>query len=486
MEWENYLELEPNQGLYKKNLLNMNENLGLNYPYINNDNNFNYFKKFLPNYPIGSDQEENNNKIYYYNLFNDIQNQNSELDNAYEKNYISPINYEESEEKKVNKLSSESLNNENKDNNKKKLFKTQTFSSVTKEESCKNKEISFSEDHNNSNNGINYLSPINERMKIKKQKTKKLLENKKKRDNLEEESKENILMNNEQEINMKNSLDKLALSKLSKKEIKMWRNRLSAQRSRDRRKKELHDLKIITKNLLQENQKLRNGIKERDNKINQLMNLLCPECKNKLSGNNQFEITIKPNNEIFNNTNNINSDKSYLTPSSIIGGKKKLALLMTGLFAIFCVFGSLVNHGENNLLRALKEKGGNKNKMNFDGEKRVNVPFLIEKDYSIRHKKEIEMYQKIKKNNLKNKNMMVPASLFTNNSEQIISNINQKLNNITNISNNSIIDEEKKEDDKNKMIEEKDNFLSKEKIKIIEKEYSSNANEEIKNKNDIK
>ena len=168
MEWENYLELEPNQGLYKKNLLNMNENLGLNYPYINNDNNFNYFKKFLPNYPIGSDQEENNNKIYYYNLFNDIQNQNSELDNAYEKNYISPINYEESEEKKVNKLSSESLNNENKDNNKKKLFKTQTFSSVTKEESCKNKEISFSEDHNNSNNGINYLLPINERMKIKR------------------------------------------------------------------------------------------------------------------------------------------------------------------------------------------------------------------------------------------------------------------------------------------------------------------------------
>ena len=486
MEWENYLELEPNQGLYKKNLLNMNENLGLNYPYINNDNNFNYFKKFLPNYPIGSDQEENNNKIYYYNLFNDIQNQNSELDNAYEKNYISPINYEESEEKKVNKLSSESLNNENKDNNKKKLFKTQTFSSVTKEESCKNKEISFSDEHNNSNNGINYLLPINERMKIKKQKTKKLLENKKKRDNLEEESKENILMNNEQEINMKNSLDKLALSKLSKKEIKMWRNRLSAQRSRDRRKKELHDLKIITKNLLQENQKLRNGIKERDNKINQLMNLLCPECKNKLSGNNQFEITIKPNNEIFNNSNNINSDKSYLTPSSIIGGKKKLALLMTGLFAIFCVFGSLVNHGENNLLRALKEKGGNKNKMNFDGEKRVNVPFLIEKDYSIRHKKEIEMYQKIKKNNLKNKNMMVPASLFTNNSEQIISNINQKLNNITNISNNSIIDEEKKEDDKNKMIEEKDNFLSKEKIKIIEKEYSSNSNEEIKNKNDNK
>ena len=140
MEWENYLEFEQNQDLYKKNLLNMNENLGLNYPYINNDNNFNYFKKFLPNYPIGSDQEENNNKIYYYNLFNDIQNQNSELDNAYEKNYISPINYEESEEKKVNKLSSESLNNENKDNNKKNYLKLRPFLPLQKKKVVKTKK----------------------------------------------------------------------------------------------------------------------------------------------------------------------------------------------------------------------------------------------------------------------------------------------------------------------------------------------------------
>ena len=179
MEWENYLEFEQNQDLYKKNLLNMNENLGLNYPYINNDNNFNYFKKYLPNYPTGNYQEENANKIDYFNLLNNIQNQNSESYNLDYKNYLSPINYEESEEKKLNKLSSESSNNENKENNKKKLFKTQTFSSVTKEESSKNKEISFSEDNNNNSNnninGNNYLLPINERMKIKKQKTKKLL-----------------------------------------------------------------------------------------------------------------------------------------------------------------------------------------------------------------------------------------------------------------------------------------------------------------------
>ena len=474
MEWNNYLELDHNQELYNQYLLNMNENLGVNYSYNNDNNNFNFFKKYLPNYKTENFPEENinnNNKIDYYNIIN---NPIPDLYNIDENSDLSPINNEESEDKKKDK-----------ENNKKKLFKTQTFSSITKEESSKNKELSMSDDinnnSNNSNSGFNLIPlPLNERMKLKKEKTKKLLENKKKRSTLEEESKSKENIDNK-EGNGINNLDKISLSKLSKKELKMLRNRLSAQRSRDRKKKELIDLKIITKNLLQENQKLRNGIKERDDKINQLMNLLCPECKNKLNGKNQFEISIKENNDTLNN-----NDKMQLTPSSIIGGKKKLALLMTGLFTIFCVFGTLINPGENNLLRTLKEKGGNKNntKLNYDGEKRVNVPFLIEKDYTIRHQKEIEMYQKIKKNNLKNKNMMVPASLFTNNSEQIISNINQKVNN--NTVNNST--EEKKEENEKKEIKEDNKFLSKGRIKIIEKQYSNNdeVKNEIKMKNDIK
>ena len=473
MEWNNYLELDHNQELYNQYLLNMNENLGVNYSYNNDNNNFNFFKKYLPNYKTENFSEENsnNNKNDYYNIIN---NPVPDLYNIDENSDLSPINNEESEDKKKDK-----------ENNKKKLFKTQTFSSITKEESSKNKELSMSDDinnnSNNSNSGFNLIPlPLNERMKLKKEKTKKLLENKKKRSTLEEESKSKENIDNK-EGNGINNLDKISLSKLSKKELKMLRNRLSAQRSRDRKKKELIDLKIITKNLLQENQKLRNGIKERDDKINQLMNLLCPECKNKLNGKNQFEISIKENKDTLNN-----NDKMQLTPSSIIGGKKKLALLMTGLFTIFCVFGTLINPGENNLLRTLKEKGGNKNntKLNYDGEKRVNVPFLIEKDYTIRHQKEIEMYQKIKKNNLKNKNMMVPASLFTNNSEQIISNINQKVNN--NTVNN--VTQEKKEENEKKEIREENKFLSKGRIKIIEKQYSNNdeVKNEIKMKNDIK
>ena len=487
MEWKNYLEITHDHDLLNRHLLNTNENLGSNNLYINTDNNiFNDFKKYLPNYQMNNFQEENNDKNNYFNLLNDSNISNSDFYNLDENNYLSPINQDENDEKKVDKLSSESFNNGNKDMNKKKLFKTQTFSSVTKEESSKNKESSISDEINNSNSGFNLFQniPLNERMKIKKEKTKKLLENKKKRSNIEEETKENNELRNNQGNNIKNNLDKLALSKLSKKELKMWRNRLSAQRSRDRRKKELFDLKIITKNLLQENQKLRNEIKERDDKINHLMNLLCPECKNKINGNNQFEISIKTNNGIFGNNSN---DNSQLTPSSIIGGKKKIALLMAGLFTIFCVFGTLINPGDNNLLRSLKEKGGNNNntKINFDGEKRVNVPFIIEKDYTIRHQKEIEMYQKIKKNNLKNKNMMVPASLFTNNSEQIISNINQKFNNSNNTFNEKTIIEEKKEEN-NKMVVEENYFLSKEKIKIIEKEYPKKENDNSKRENNNK
>ena len=486
MEWKNYLELDPNRDLYNKYLLNMNNNnLDSKYPY----NNY-------------------NNKIDYYSIINDKSNSPSDLDDEEDNYFLFP--FKEEEAKKLNKLSSNLIDNKNKEiNNKKNLFKIQTFSSTSKDDS-KNKEFSLSDDINNSNvvsnsnnnNSTNFFQniPLKERMKIKKEKTKKLLENKTLRSKTDEESKENnmdkndMIMNNnknlESNININNynfninNIDKSILSQLSKKEIKMWRNRLSAQRSRDRKKKELLDLKAITKSLLQENEKLRQGIKERDNKINQLMNLLCPECKNRLNGKNDFNISINTNMDSLTNNELNLQDKSQLTPSSIIGGKKKLALLMTGLFTIFCVFGTLINPSDNNLLRTLKEKGGNKNstKLNFDNEKRVNVPFLIEKDYTIRHQKEIEMYQKIKKNNLKNKNMMVPASLFTNNSEQIFSSINNKANNANNVSETEMnISHNENVTDKNE-----NKFLSNGKIKIIEKEYSNKDNDDIKNEINMK
>ena len=169
----------------------MNENLGSNYPYFSN-NNINYLKKYIPNYQLDNFQTENINKMNYYNIINNIQNRSSELYDLdeNENSFFNPIDYEEEEEqeKKLNKLSSDSTNNDNKETSKKNLFKIQTFSSTSKGDS-KSKEFSNSDDNNNINNhsAINFLQniPLKERMKIKKQKTKKLLENKLQRPKME-------------------------------------------------------------------------------------------------------------------------------------------------------------------------------------------------------------------------------------------------------------------------------------------------------------
>ena len=495
MEWKNYYEISPdNRILVNKNYINLDENLDLNYPYVNPENDQEYQQ--LTDNDFKVNHQDVNDKMNYYFLLNNMDSNEYNFNPKYDmlrpsinfsnqKNNIElPFMNEEEEEKEINKFSSQSSNNKNKGQNKKNLFKIQSFPYKSKKDMeqniIKSKEsLSEENDEKNNNNSFQTMS-LKERMKIKKQKTKKLLENKTQRTTIHEESKENndeknnsVSLNNNQEnilglisnnnnssysINNNNlnstninniNQDQNALSKMSKKQLKMLRNRVSAQRSRDRKKKELIDLKSITKSLLEENEKLRNEIKERDNKINKLLNLLCPNCQEKIKMNN-FEITVEKN---IDSINSIVDDETQLTPSTIVAGKKKLALLMTGLFTIFCIFGVFISPpNDQNIMRNLKEKNNSENKINeYNGEKRVNVPFIIEKDYTIRHKKEIEMYQKIQKNNLKNKNLMVPASLFKNNSEQIISNINNSINNIA--QNNSIVDNDKNNGNKNKTSE---------------------------------
>jgi hypothetical protein len=434
MEWKNYNELEQDyNGIDNKYFLQLDENLDCPY----NRENAQDYKKYMYNEKIEGIGDRNDKLNYYFLLNNlDLNNEYQNFSNCdnYNNGFIKSLNFQNyMNEEKRNQLSE--LNDNGNKELKKNLFKIQSDVNIN------NKDSSNEENYEMVNNYKNI--PLKERMSIKKQKTKKLLENKTQRISTQEESKENnvdknTISNNTQEnlssssnnnsinnINI-NSLNPSVIAKMNKKEIKMLRNRLSAQRSRDRKKKELIDLKTITRNLFEENEKLRNEIKERDNKIKELINLLCPKCQEKLKQNNS-EIIVK---ESYNVINNTDSNEMQLTPSNIIAGKKKLALLMTGLFTIFCIFGTFTASNSQNFLRNLKEKSRLINKNNdFNDEKRVNVPFLIEKDYSIRHKKEIEMNQKIQKNNLKNKNLMVPASLFKNNSEQIISNINNSINN---------------------------------------------------------
>ena len=143
MEWKNYLELDSNRDLYNKYLLNMNDNSDPNYSYSND-----------------------NNKMDYYNIINNIQNSASDLEDEEENYFLFP--YEKDEDKKINKLSSELINNENKEiNNKKKedlryknMFKNEDFNNkIEKNENLDEEDnIIINDDYNENiiNNVIDY------------------------------------------------------------------------------------------------------------------------------------------------------------------------------------------------------------------------------------------------------------------------------------------------------------------------------------------
>ena len=269
--------------------------------------------------------------------------------------------------------------------------------------------------------------PLKERMRIKKEKTKKILEKKTKRNEEDNNLIFQIPLNEsltKEDINQKNQ-------QLSKKEIKMLRNRLSAQRSRDRKKQEFEYFKKLTQDLFQENMLLNEELKKSKEKINQLTNsiqFLCPNCK-----------------KIMNEKNLSLSDCSLNKNNSNIG--KKYTLL-TGLLTVLCVFGTLIlgnnnnnsisnninNNINNNELRKVSENieknfSGliaykdindyiNKIKENENNlNKQIQIPFQIEKDYTLR----------MKKNEQKNK-MMVPLSYYKGNSIKKNDDINQENN----------------------------------------------------------
>ncbi len=130
--------------------------------------------------------------------------------------------------------------------------------------------------------------------------------------------------------NSKNSLMDLSLNEnsfngiinrnnLSKKELKMLRNRISAQKSRDRKKKEMDDLKIITQELFNQNIKLKKQLEEKENTITEIKNIfnsLCKICKgrlnNKLSSNMQIEDNVLNDNVVSNNCKYLESAETII------------------------------------------------------------------------------------------------------------------------------------------------------------------------------
>jgi len=116
-------------------------------------------------------------------------------------------------------------------------------------------------------------------MRLKKEKTKLLLE--KKRGKHEDET----LTINESQLNDNMSVSEedskcLETHNVSKKEMKAIRNRISAQLSRDRKKKEFDDLQRFSQKILDENKNLKRELTLKNRDIINLKNQLSKVCKN--------------------------------------------------------------------------------------------------------------------------------------------------------------------------------------------------------------
>ena len=369
-----------------------NENIdGINY--LNNQFEEDIFKNDIEFNKIDINNFLNNHRIQS----NDFDNM-SELNSIITNNEVKISNFYP--KKKLFNVKQDTKNNVDNNNNSI-LLSTHSKTEITDYSFSNNNEIK----NDNETDFLIYQNlSLSERMKIKKEKAKKnILEKKTRRneqnninlDNLsneiplnEDSEKEKERKNNNNNINNKTNQNQKNKTQ-SKKEIKMLRNRLSAQKSRDKKKKEFEHYKKLTQDLMKENKRLKEELEKRDidiSKIKESIKSLCPECKKLI-----FEKNIPSLNECcINNTKN---------------EKRKYTTLITGIIAILCFIGTFI-YGNNNFqnnenqIRKLNENINcnqiipydNVNKyLNLINEtnKQIN-PFKIVKDYTMRKKKFLE------------------------------------------------------------------------------------------------
>jgi hypothetical protein len=429
MKWE---ENDLNDYYFNDN--NNNESIFFDRENNNYDENINLNNFILTNSQYSNDfikddyySNNNNEEINFNNIAND-------------KIHINNIN----EKNEKNEKNNNSLNNNNND-----------LSTIGN--SNQNNNTNSIETNEFFPNDFKNLS-LKERMKYKIDKTKKMLEKKTNRNNnekipLKEEINKNSKNNNKISKNNNLNINEIDKNNLSKKELKMLRNRLSAQRSRDRKKKEFDELKTLTQNLLTENEKLKNEILQKNSIINNLKNILknlCPNCLDLIKNNNFISINT-------NNNNNNNSDESIPIISDNISTTSnnssssnrigKLSLL-TGLIALICIFGTIKLNNNNNIFKIEKvynnnnrffnprnlitnfvEKSlngneykqltyDNKNNNDDSKNKQIQVPFDIQKNYEIRNKKNKE----------KNNTNLVPINYYNNEIDNNIKNYYKYVN----------------------------------------------------------
>lgn len=148
---------------------------------------------------------------------------------------------------------------------------------------------------------------------------------------------------------------------MTKEEVKMEKNRLSAKRSREKQKKRFEELEEINKELKLENVRLYQEKEKLENKINSLSNFIqnksCKECKTHIQKN-----ILNIINSSFNNNDDEShkdTDEYYISTSSAnnsISSISKL-MIMVGIICIVSLYGSFLSKtNEKSIKRQLIEQ----------------------------------------------------------------------------------------------------------------------------------
>lgn len=248
---------------------------------------------------------------------------------------------------------------------------------------------------------------ISERMRIKKERTKLLLEKKTKREFFPFSylNSTDVQSNNNIQDSSSNENNNESMYQLSKKETKMLRNRVSAQRSRDRKKKEMDSLKQFAQKLLDDNSYLKKELEEKENEITNIkesLSKLCSSCSNSFGFDTEKR---EPTVQVGGRYKVNDFSHSRLTTHS----NRLRYSLMTGLFVVVCLIGtlglgSIANDNKGNHVgRVLSEKDSSKEletPKSFTGltvyqpamqVKKTEGPFIITKQRKINDSKTKEM-----------------------------------------------------------------------------------------------
>ena len=222
------------------------------------------------------------------------------------------------------------------------------------------------------------------------EKEEKFLEKKTKRN-----EKNCAVLSHSQETNSNNKYSMGNTCGLSKEEIVKLRNKISAQKSRDRKKKELLDLQILAGDLMKENKMLKEELILKDSLISELKSKLCQNCQSFLPSS--IATVIKTEGDINENIvindaiyNEITHSKIFKKPRFLLN--KKVGVAMVGVLAVLCLLGTFL---PQNLGSSTSQNSHNYNRNSdlsrkLSESKEVNIPFIIEKDYTNRHKLEME------------------------------------------------------------------------------------------------